>query len=468
MKTFLLRNGMLLLPVVFIFSCSEEHARLDSKKMQFTFSLPIENSGGRTRVDLPDGASLLISLEKGNGEVILEQHQIALQKEGDSYVSATIELANGNYNIIDFRVVDDSLKVLFATPRKGSPLSAKIAQALPYRFISDESSGSHLRIEVLDARMKTSKSFGYSSFRKSSHSLKLQVFIPKGKTMQMTNAEALLMKGLDTLEIYPLSTKMNTLTFNGDVGETYTLVVVKDAYTRFAHDFTVNALKKKHNPLKVVLEPALTVVAIPIQDRNYFVLQFDALGNFEFKVDWGDGTSELWGSGITTELSHYYQEPGKYFVSVTGHALDSVSLVGDIGVGNIERFGMEHLINLREFRMEWAPGPKTIDLSHNPLITEIRTFNAAVEDLIIPNHATIRLMELVGATRLKKESLDEIINDLHYQATNSPSGDFSYVFSYSMPFSDDIPILEPSPESLEKLSDLKNVYGWTVIPDPDL
>ena len=89
-----------------------------------------------------------------------------------------------------------------------------------------------------------------------------------------------------------------------------------------------------------------------------------------------------------------------------------------------------------------------------------------MEELIIPNDATIRLLDVTGATNLKRQSLDEIINDLHHQVTNSPrAGDFSYHMGHANP---DVPIIELSTESLTKLRKLKNGYGWTVVPDPDL
>ena len=462
----------LLLPAIFLFSCAEDE-RLDSKIAQFTFSFTIgENSGGRNSpVDIPEGASLLLSLETNSGEAVLDQHQISLHKKGETYISDPVDLRDGKYKITDFFIVNDELDVIFATPRKGSPLSAEIAQSLPYIFISGTPDVSHLSMEVLDARMKSVKNFGYSSFRKNKHSVKLQVFTPMAKKLQSTTAEALIMKGLDTVQMYQLSAKMNTLTFNGEPRETYTLVVAKDSYSRFARDFTMEDLNGSmgHSPLKVVLNPAFTVVGNPAPDQNYFAMQFDIWGpgGFDMNVDWGDGTNEIWRSGNTVLLDHYYQEPGKYFISVTGPRIDSAYMVGDIWPGDaeIERLGMDHLKQLVEFRMEYADGPKLIDLSHSTeWLSEIRINNAGVEDLRIPDNARLYTVELAGNKNLTSESLNEIINDLHHQVVTKPphSGDFYF-------YADDYntPVAEPSPESWEKLREMKHDFGWLVIPDPD-
>jgi hypothetical protein len=466
MKSYLLGMGTLLLPALFLISCAEDE-RLDSQPDQFTFSfIPHENNGGRIApVDLPNGAALVISLELNNGTVILEDHQMALRKEGERYVTEPVKLTNGNYKITDFMIVDDSFGVLYATPRKGSPLSAEILQSLPYSFQLDGNNASDLSVEVVDARAKSPKSFGYDSFRKKNHPWKLQVFIPDGPKMQMTTAEAFIMKGLDTVQIYPLAAKMNTLPFNGDPASTYTLVVIKDSYSRFSRDFTMNTISK--NPLKVVLEPALTVVAIPVPDQNYFGMQFDTWYSYDFTVDWGDGSSTTWTTGITIVLDHYYEQPGKYFISITGHALDSVLTVGDLyGGGDIERLGLNHLTNLFDFRIEWADGPKVIDLSHSTFLSEVRIFTAAVEDLIIPDNARIYIFEIIGDTNLKLESLNEIINDIHHQVVNSPphSGDFAYHLAEDFY----TPILEPSPEALAKLRDLRDNHHWFIWPDGNL
>jgi hypothetical protein len=472
MKSFLLKIGNLLLPTIFLFSCAEDE-KLDSRTLQLTFSFTTEeNNGSRTTpVDLPGSTSILISLETNSGAVVLEQLQMSLRKEGETYVSEPLDLPVGNYKVTDFLIVDDGLDVLYATPRKGSPLSAEIAQSLPYSFISAKQGVSDIRIQVLDARMKPARNFGYSSFIKNKNSVKLQVFIPMGNKLQPTTAEALIMKGLDTLKMYPLSAKMNTITFDGDPGETYTLVVVKDSYSRFARDFTIKDLVKKLklSPLKVVLDPALTVVAIPSPAQNYFSMQLDIWGpgEFDMNVDWGDGTKGIWRSGITTLFEHYYQEPGKYFISITGHRIDSTYMVGDLWPGDaeIERLGMDHLKQLVEFRMEWADGPKVIDLSHSTeWLGEIRINNAAVEDLRIPDNARLYIVELAGNKNLTSASLNEIINDLHHQVVTSPphGGDFYF-------YADDYntPVSEPSPEAWEKLRELKHTYGWLVIPDPD-
>lgn len=469
MRFFRLVIGMLLLPVILMTSCTEEENR-DPAKANLTFSFALtENKEGRTADgQLSPGASVLLSIESSNGALVLDQHKVLIQKDANGYITRPVHLPLGSYDLVEFIVVDGSEEVLYATPREGSVLSKVISQPLPFKFSIESDDVIDKRVAVLHTGTKTAKSFGYESFRRQPHSLKVQVHIRNDKKLLPASAEALIMKGLDTLMMYQLSEKMNTLAFDGDPGETYTLVVVKDSYARFSQNFAVNDVKGK--PLKIVMDPALTVVGIPRADQNYFGMQLDpAWGIFDFMVDWGDGTNEIWTSGNDTALGHFYQQPGHYFISITGNGLDSVVLVGNlVEQGRIQRLGMEHLVNLRDFRIEYGQGPKVIDLSHSPFLSEVRIYPregeaSPLEDLIIPDNAAIYLLEIGGNLNLKAESLNELINDLHHQVANAPrSGDFWYG-RWEDP---NVPVVTPSPEALAKLRDLKNTYGWVVNPDP--
>jgi hypothetical protein len=471
MKSFRFEMGILLLPMMLLTSCLEDDSR-DLEKVSLTFSFALkENKEGRaTSAQLSAGASVLISVQMSTGELMLDQQEVAIHKDADGYVTAPLQLPAGNYRLVDFMVVGESGEILYAAPRQGSLLSQKTARSLPYNFVINSKETFDNRIAVLDTRTNTSKDFGYDSFRAQSHSFKLQVYITEGKKLLPASAEALIMKGLDTLRVYQLSKNINTINFSGDPAETYSLVVVKDSYSRFAQNFTIENINAK--PIKVVMEPALTVVGLPIADQNYFAMQLDpAWGIFDYMVDWGDGTNQTWTSGITTIVDHFYQQPGHYFISITGHALDSVVLVGNItGGGDIARLGMDHLVNLRDFRIEYGQGPKVIDLSNNKFLNEIRIYphpfnESPLEDLIIPNDAFIYNMEIGANKNMKPESLNEVINDIHHQVVNNPrSGDFWY----SVWEDGTVPMVTPSQEALVKLSDLKNTYHWNVNPDPDM
>ena len=471
MKSFRFEIGMLVLPVALLTSCLEEENR-DSSKVNLTFSFVLKESkeGRTTDAELLPGVSVVISVEMNNGELVVDQEEVAIQKNAEGYVTAPLKLPEGNYRLVDFMVLGQEGEVLYATPRQGSELSQGIPRSLPYSFAVNSKETFDNRIEVLETRTETAKRFGYNSFRRGLHSIKLQVYIAKDNKLMRTSAEALIMKGLDTLRMYRLSDKMNTIAFSGDPTETYTLVVVRDSYSRFAHDFTMQRMNGK--PFKVVLEPALTVVAVPIPQQNYFAMQIDpAWGIFDYMIDWGDGTNQLWTSGTDVAIEHRYQQLGHYFISITGHGLDSLVLVGNLaGAGEIQRLGLEHIINLSDFRIEYGQPPKVIDLSYSSNLREIRIYprpdqESQLEELIIADDASIVNVEIGQNINMKPESLNEFINDLHHQVVNDPEPGS---FWYALYEDENTPMVTPSSEALAKLRHLKNTYGWSVTPDPDV
>lgn len=80
--------------------------------------------------------------------------------------------------------------------------------------------------------------------------------------------------------------------------------------------------------------------------------------------------------------------------------------------------------------MEYVNWPKVIDLSHSTtLLGEVRTNNAAVEDLRIPNNAKIYIMDLPGI-QTRHPQVNEVINDLDHQvATSPPHGSDFYFYA---------------------------------------
>lgn len=445
---------------VFLFSCTEQDNLVrDTTNVSFRVA-PQTPSG----TEFPEGASLVISVESPDGNRKLEQHEIKSQDVDEGLVSLPLKLHTGEYVVTEFMVVDKSGKVIYAAPMTGSALAPLADLTLPYKFRLEEN-GLTIEMPVLDATRNPAASFGYDTFKKKPSAFKVEVLIPAGSSQVKTTGEAFILQGLDTLEIFPLGAETNTIVFDGDPDQTYTLVVIKDAYSRFAYESTLKGLVQqfKNKPLRAVLQPALTVVAVPRHD-NYFGMQFDTFGGGHiFTIDFGDGTSQQWESGITVSVDHYYPEPGRYFISITGD-LSTALLVGNTyGDGDIKRINLDHLTNLFEFRMEQTPGPSVIDFTNNREIREIRIYNTVVTDVDIRNDGKIYLFEIPGNIHFQAESLNEAIDDVYTQVINSVprSGDFWFS-------NGEEPIVQPSEESIEKLRILKNTYNWYVTPDPDL
>jgi hypothetical protein len=467
MKSILITTSHLLLTAVFLFSCTDQDG-LVPDKTNVSFSATPRISRGAGVTEFPQGASLMISVESANGNQLLDQQEIKLQDVNEGYISLPVKLLAGDYVVTQFMVLNKAGEVIYAAPLKGSELATLADATLPYTFKA-ENDALKIEIPVLNATQIAADKFGYDSFKKKASAFKVEVLIPSGGAQEKTTGEAFILQGFDTLEIFPLAAETNTIVFNGNPDETYTLVVIKDAYSRFAYESTLKGLVQqfKNKPLRAELEPALTFVAVPIQDQNYFGMQFDTFGGGHmFTVDFGDGTPpQQWESGITVLVDHYYSQPGRYFVSITGDLTTALLVGNSYGVGDIKRLNLDHLTNLFEFRMEYAPGPAVIDFTHNKQLKEIRIYGTDVVDVDIPSDGMIYLFDFGGNLSLLPESLNEIVDDLYIQVVNSPrSGDFWF----STFENNEEPMVQPSAEAIEKLRILKNTYNWFINPNPDL
>src|SRR5689334_12770334 len=112
--------------------CKEEEVPA-MRNVKFAFNAAAVTGGGRV-ADLPDGASLWISVEHANGSAVHTLKKLSILKFGDQYVSEPLAMPEGNFNITDFLITDASNEVRFAIPKEGSALASLVQDPLPVSF----------------------------------------------------------------------------------------------------------------------------------------------------------------------------------------------------------------------------------------------------------------------------------------------------------------------------------------------
>ncbi len=130
-----------------------------------------------------------------------------LLKVGSKYITEPIALHAGDYAITDFMLVDADNEVLFATPQAGSPLAGAVSHPLPYSFTVSADVASTLDVEVIAVGELDPEDFGYASFGiqvNNVNAFKLSVFIPGDNGLDLTDAQAFIMSGYDTLQLIDL------------------------------------------------------------------------------------------------------------------------------------------------------------------------------------------------------------------------------------------------------------------------
>ncbi|HEY5747770.1 MAG TPA: hypothetical protein VIU12_16970 [Chryseolinea sp.] len=454
------------------------------QKVQFRFGLPASApSGGRTQSSLP--TALLLSLEDGSGTPVYTFKKINLLQLGSDMITEPTQLSPGTYTITDFLLVDNDDAVLYATPKTGTPLADLVIHPLPYSFTVTADDVSIIEMQVIDTSQSGPEDFGYVSFNiHPVNLLSIAVFTNAGNELALTNADATLtliespFHDIEIVDNYVLEAKTNLITFVGEPAASYRLTVSKPGFKTYEKNFVYTDLLDSLNgaPFQIVLQQfsiriKVTNTDVPLR----FILQGFAGASID--VHWGDDTSDHFDfeGGIFeyAEFLHQYSTAQRYEMTVTGNIESITSFVIDYYQPELEVINLKALTNLGEFNSVHAPGPVTIDLSQNNMLTVVAiSDNLRLAHLILPppNHMVfsrqVTHVSIAGDTGLSTAEVDAIVDLLYYNATVWFIQQGSFHYDKNSEFPSGEMIGPPSPARLEKLRELKADFGWSIQPDP--
>jgi hypothetical protein len=297
-----------------IISCVDKEPTFESEKFSIRFSLDGSDP------ELQD-ARLLLSISNSKGDEVMYHEEIAYSKDGDSFVTATLDFPPGNYSINDFFLVTKDDDIIFALPRKNTPLADLVNSQ--HNFHIGSETDHIVNLLLLNPSGREARAFGYDNYRvKRRKSLNVAIKVTEGGQARFASGEAFILQGLDTTARFPLAAGMNKIHFTGN-GDNYTLVLIKNGFSRYSQTITVG---KHVKPIIAQLKPAFSMVVITNPD-GYFAYELDGWpGDLVF--DWGDGSIENVRLGDPNDVDvvrdHQYAQPGRYYVSVTGE-LDKIN-----------------------------------------------------------------------------------------------------------------------------------------------
>lgn len=453
-------------------NCSEdESVNLSKEKVQFTFDLnTADASNGKVHASsLPVGAKVLVSIESGSGSSVFTFQQLEILRVGTSLLTLPLELTPGSYKLTDFLIVNEHDEILFGTPKSGSALASLVAKPLALNFSVSRNQVNNIQMEVVDVSQNAPEDFGYVSFYINIvNPMQIAVFKPKGNALQLTSAKAYILKDSDTLQHFNLGARVNLVGFRQSKDETYTLMIVKNGYALYKEEFIYDDLIAELNgqPLKVILTPALTLLPY-VGETNIFSFVVDGTVGTNVTVDWGDGASNSYTFGSGEMMEHIYPAPGNYFVSVVGDLNAITYFYSFYGNGMVDEINLEHLKELKEIRLGLTRSPRVVDLSHNTKLEFVLMPNAANTEIIdFPTDNNINYVSVSGPNALTSASLSAMIDDVHYAAVadNRMEGRFDFTESWYEPYGGMVVV--PTPGALAKLVELRDVYGWTISPNP--
>lgn len=470
-----MKSILKLIPIVLLMlilqNCSEEES-VRKEKVHFTFK-PLANSMANGKLNaLPEGTQLRISIQTAAGNPVLTNYSIALLRLGDSYITEPIDLAPGNYKIIDFMLVKDS-EVLYATPHKGAPLAGAVVNPLEVMFSVSDNVVTNIEMEVLDASQHAPEDFGFVALTIGiANTFEVGVFTAESNRIDFTNAFGCVLRGLDTIRAFNITPMINRIAFTGDPDEIYTLHVVKDGSDRYARQFKMADLLAELDgkPLNVLLNPAFTMLFHSKGKGidNRLLVNINGTVGKSVTINWGDGatSSHIFADGDIGGQSHTYAKEGDHFISVTG---DLAAVTHFSSVSNrdgIERISVEHLPELKSLVIGYNRSPEILDLSRNGKLKLISLANLdELKTIVFPSDHSIDDVYLSGSINVTTATIDHIIESLYSNAVGKSITEGRLTFETQ--YNSGVMIGSPSAASLSRLRQLRDIYGWQISPNPN-
>ncbi|MBN1411173.1 MAG: hypothetical protein JW969_10025 [Spirochaetales bacterium] len=152
---------LLVLSLAVIFGCdfSSPNSAL-SGRINFISEV---RDNSRSPLENVDG--VIISIQDAvTEEMVYDSYRLDLYNLNGQYISESLSLALGTYNLTKFFVVDSGNKVLFASPMEGSALAEYVDNPLPIEFEVIQNVTASVKAQVMPVGSNTADDFGYSIF----------------------------------------------------------------------------------------------------------------------------------------------------------------------------------------------------------------------------------------------------------------------------------------------------------------
>jgi hypothetical protein len=253
-------------------SCSK--VTIDNGIGTAEFSLNLPGGSGLTKSAESDSLAsyqLMVSVEDTKGNPVLTDKLIPLYVFGTGFLSAKVEIKNGEFRLTKFMLMNPSGVIVYAAPMKGSPIGYLASKPLPITFNIFPDKITNVLPEVLAVGDQPATQFGYTNFG-------VQVIKPLEfwtecilgydnpmimATIQITNAKLTISNNTGWIYSFKLTAAVNHLVIRGG-SEKYTFQLEKEGYPAQKMEFTSVQLlaATKENPLilKILIGSSLNQV----------------------------------------------------------------------------------------------------------------------------------------------------------------------------------------------------------------
>ncbi|MCD9019719.1 hypothetical protein [Parachryseolinea silvisoli] len=273
-------------------------------------------------------------------------------------------------------------------------------------------------------------------------------------------ANVYVLDGKDTIYSQLLKKLKDRIAFHGDEDKSYSLVVKANAFQKVVIPFTMRSLQKEKGGrlVNVNLVPALTFVTGGQQEVQVDLGATDAA----LSIDWGDG-SPIEATTCGCYLTHLYDSPGYYFVSIAGE-LDKVETLGFFyEYGNIADVALDHVANLVSFGNAFALSPTYIDFSANTLLQTVELSASKTRYITVPADNDLLNVRLFLDSGFSATSLNNVIHQV-YMASLAENRTSGQMYLSQQPFGS-VFIAPISNTAKDELRVLRDSLAWEVWPD---
>lgn len=347
MKRILLFSLFIAMVLTIIQSCkkSSDGNDLMQTKVEFAFSSGLLKTIGEQGL-----THIVVSIEDMQGNVILNSEKIAIYNLNDSYISESISLVVGEYQLTRFLVLNAANDVVYASPLKDSPKANLVQNPLPITFTARTDSMTQINPSVLSTYDNNAGDFGYVSFSfdiADSFDILVGAYIYNDTTnnFEMTTADISIFS--DTTTVYSgvlqtnntqTSSSFDSLNVTNKISlpekyNNFTIVIQKTGHATYFKTFTKEALRlyyrpEDNGPLVVELGVPCSLSADSVYfgaypatqifpDATVFI-EYGSISDADIYVlDYGDGTTLTKLNYSPTPYQHTYSTPGNYLVKLT-------------------------------------------------------------------------------------------------------------------------------------------------------
>ena len=440
--------------------CSQQEIAPVSQTVQFQFALDANQT-----TELPASSSVMLSITTQSGLPVLTNYEVDITAVDNGFITEPVSLGTSQYLVAEFMVMHDG-SALYVTPKAASEFSKNVTTPLSYALSLPGEQV--VRLEVVETKNEKAERFGYASLaRKKSSLWKIMAFTREDGAIQMSRAWASL-RAPGISYGSEIQAQINTLPFQGDPSQPYTLVVEKAGYQTYIGDFLYNDIPGNGNkPFRVVLDrmPNENTFTIrpPMSPGGSFTFDLGLHGSGTLVIDWADGT---------VETINFSPEPGSDASFVTASHVYGGGSVPPLGeriimrgdLDNIFLFenksvyaddiDLRNLSGLKDLTLYGLPINGLLDLSENSLLESVVLEGTYAWEIRLPESHQINevLIGDPGGT-WSASVVDTFIDNIHKNAIakNITSGTVTIQHLDAL-----------STESSKKLQELVEDYDWEV------